>query len=106
MPCYEVRTVSVEFQAAHKDLLIKAIQALGWTYAVSGARVLVRPQGGYEMTVDLSAGVVVAQDQQQFRVNELKRAYSVQAIKQTAKLNGWLIETENVTKGAFVREML
>jgi hypothetical protein len=103
MPCYTVQTVSVAFKVAHIDLLEKAAKSLGYNYAKIG-NVVTLSSPGAVVKVDLTRGVAVAQDQQ--LVNELKRAYSQQAIKLAAKLGGWQVKNLSSTNGQLVRGCL
>jgi hypothetical protein len=103
MPCYQVQTVSVAFKVAHVDLLEKAAKQLGYGYAKIGNSVTLSSPGA-ALKVDLGAGRCIAQDQQ--LVNELKRAYSQQAIKLAAKLGGWQVKNLSSSKGQLVRGRL
>ena len=105
MPCYEVKTVSVEFKVAHRDLLDKALDALGWTRDWNVAKTFCRLQNGIE--IDLRIGKASMQASQQASLNMLKRAYSQQAVKLAAKLNGWqLSPAKNKLKGQLVKGAL
>ena len=54
MPCYEVRTVSVEFKAKNEALLHKAIKELGWTeYQLGNNRLRVTNKNYDSFTIDL-----------------------------------------------------
>jgi len=114
MPCYQVQTVSVEFKIAHRDLLDKALDALardtigseamGWVRDWNIAGTFCRLQNGIEL--DLRIGKASMQASQQGQLNELKRAYSQQAIKLAAKLNGWQLKSKNNLNGQLVRGVL
>lgn len=106
MPCYEVRTMSVEFKAAHVDLLKQAVTALGWTwnYYEASQTVTVTPNNSYQSFVlDLRAGTAVIRPDQQARLNELKRAYSMTALKRVAQLNRWTVAKTKANKGALIK---
>jgi len=89
MPCYEVRTVSVEFRAENRKLLDAAIESLGGQMSIvqeSGDRLIL----GYgAITLDLAAGRAEVRGGYQDRLNELKRAYSREAVKAAAKKCQW-----------------
>ena len=115
MPCYEIKTVSVEFKVAHRDLLVKALDALardsvgseamGWRQDWNGAKTFCRLANGIEL--DLRIGKASMQASQQANLNALKRTYSQQCVKLAAKLNGWqLSPTKNELKGQLVRGAL
>ena len=106
MPCWEVRTVNVEFKAAHADLLDKAIKALGWKSQKLDANNLWVFSGWGAMTLNLATGKSTIREDQQAKLNELKRAYSAQAIKLAAKLNGWQVKTAGANKGLLTKGVL
>ena len=108
MPCYQVQSVSVVFKVAHRDLLEKALRVLGWNSVESAgdsARLTIGPYGS-SIVLDLRNGAASFREDQQNLFNELKRAYSRQAINFAAKLGGWQIKNKSATKGQLVRGCL
>lgn len=104
MPCYTVQTMSVEFKAEHLDLLGKAITALGWKVsATSNNWWSVQPTGATPFTIDFKAQKAVIVSSQQAKLNELKRAYSMEALKRVAVKNRWQISKTKATKGQLIR---
>ena len=98
MPCYEVRTMSVEFHAEHRDVLLQALKNLGWNYTVlSSGKVLSKG-----MELDLAAGKAELPENCQGQLNMLKRAYSAAALDKVAKLNMWM-RKGNARKGSLVK---
>jgi hypothetical protein len=90
MPCYEVRTVSVEFRAENRALLDAAIRSLSGGLAVVEQSYDGRLNLGYgAIKLDLDAGRAEVRDGYQGHLNELKRAYSREAIKAAAKRCQW-----------------
>lgn len=87
MPCYEIRTVTVEFKAEHKDILIKAIENLGWGYREMSYGISTNG-----MTIDLEAQKVSVREYGYDSVNQLKRAYSTAVIEEVAKKKKWAIQ--------------
>jgi len=93
MPCYEVRTYSVEFKAANRAIFDAAIGVLKWKpdWEVSDRLSF----DGGKIVIDLNKGTATVQDDAagtvQGRLNELKRAYSRQSIVSAAKKRGWQI---------------
>ena len=88
MPCYEVNLISVEFKAANEDLLKKAAESLGYTFEKmlrSGTIIL----HGYRSIEAITIANGQAIGQSQDAINALKRAYSLETIKQAAKVKGW-----------------
>ncbi len=100
MPCYTVNEVSVAFQVGYVDLLQKAATSLGYSWNRVG-NVVTLSSIGSVVKVDLAAGRALAVDQG--LVNELKRAYSQQAIKLAAKLGGWAMQSKTATRGLLLK---
>jgi hypothetical protein len=96
--------MSVEFHAEHADLLEKAINGLGWSTIRRGNLWTTGPVGR-SMLIDLDEGLATIQPEQQSMLNELKRAYSAQAIKMVAAKNRWTASFTNVakTRGQFIK---
>ena len=97
MPCYEVRTMSVEFKAQHKSLLMMALKNLGWNWREENGKLNV----SYDIVIDLSnqQAEVPEGRRSQSKLNELKRAYSSAAISKVAKVNLWQRKADNDQKG-------
>ncbi|MFH0901556.1 MAG: hypothetical protein V2A73_13090 [Pseudomonadota bacterium] len=89
MPCWEVRTMSVEFKAKHHKLLKQAIEALGWTYESTAEGLKVKGSSWGTFTVDLASQKAEINSSQQSMLNRLKQQYSKEVLKQAAKLRGW-----------------
>ena len=108
MPCWEVRTVSVEFYAKNRALLEKSLQELGWRVKENSAQAIVAfPKDSYnQITLDLMTGQASFVKGDQGNLNALKRAYSQQAIKLAAKLNGWQVRSLINTKGQLLKGSL
>lgn len=91
MPCYEVRTVSVEFKADNRQLLDAAIKAIGLeAYWHTKDRVDIGL--GNNIRLDLESGKALIQDGYQGKLNELKRAYSKECVKAAAKKASWNVK--------------
>jgi len=96
MPCYEVRTYSVEFKAGNRAIFDAAVKALGWTPQNVSADV-VSFEGGL-IRIDLASGQatvmeIPGQTTYQEKLNALKRSYSRQAINAAGKRMGWQVGT-------------
>jgi hypothetical protein len=89
MPCYETRTLSVEFHARHRKILEAALDSLGWQWAGRGPEIYIE---GDSIVLDLDFGRARVLDGQQPRLNTLKRAYSKQALRKAARLQGWQVK--------------
>jgi len=105
MPCWEVRTTSVEFHAKHRKLLEQAVNALGWERVNSASNtsadvlVIRRPGDWDPFTIDLANGRATINEWQQPALNQLKQQYSLQALKRAAKLKGWQVKSKTQLKG-------
>ena len=76
MPCWEVRTISVEFQAKHRDLLDQAISVVGLRVRELGRNRIGLNNG---ITLDLDKNTAEFQyASQQSDLNRLKQEYSRQ----------------------------
>lgn len=98
MPCYEVRTYSVEFKAGNRAIFDAAVKALGWTPQNVSADVVSFERGN--IRIDLASGKATVteivgrgQTSYQSKLNELKRSYSRQAINAAGKRMGWQVGT-------------
>ena len=92
MPCYEVRTVSVEFKAENRKLLADAIRATGMEVTGSTDKVITLGYGAIEL--NLATGKAEIREGQQGHLNQLKRAYSAEAIKAAAKKCQWGVKRQ------------
>ena len=99
MPCWEVRTMSVRFQAKHRKLLEQAIEALGWSWESIAGGVRVRVSLWDAFPIDLVAQKADITQDQQSMLNQLKQQYSKQALMRAAKLRGWQFKQQGQTKG-------
>jgi len=99
MPCWEVRTMSVEFKAKHKGLLQNALRALGLNYELIGDVFDVVGLG----KIDLKKGAAEIDQSGQKKLNQLKQQYSKECLRRAAKLQGWQLKTKGQTKGVLRR---
>lgn len=105
MPCYEVRLVSVEFHAEHRDLLDKAIKALDMkVWEQTSARICFTNG----ITLDLADGRAQVPEGLQGELNKLKQQYSREAVKQKTAKFGWNFQWNNQakTKGTLAKTYL
>lgn len=95
MPCYEVRTVSIEFKVGNIDLLKKALEKAGCTYLGNSEEFLnLRTRGGNLVKVDFKNATISSQQLDAKGLsscsNQLKRAYSECVIDELAKKQKWI----------------
>ena len=96
MPCWEVNLMTVEFKARHWPLLEKALQSLKMGFCYDEVRGVV--QVGRSIRIDLNKQQVTADAREFYRVNELKRAYSLAAVNAAAKKNRWAVRKQAQNK--------
>ena len=89
MPCYEVRTMSVEFKAENRQLLNQAIKAMN-VLAMDDNEGL-RLWGG-AVVLNLKAGTATVREGYQDQLNALKRQYSKECVKAAAKKMQWAVK--------------
>lgn len=78
MPCYQQRTMSIDLGKLDPVLLGEAMDDLGYNK--------------YFYTYDAAAGRISLEGSAaDLSIDEIKRAYSAQVVKQTAKRFGWKI---------------
>lgn len=103
MPCWEVNTMSVQFSAKHLDVLKRAVDALGWQMGQFRNVVLVLTDKGQYINIDTAAGEATIITDAQSALNQLKVAYSQQALKKAAKAKGWQHNATAAQKGYLTR---
>ena len=94
MPCYEVRTVSVEFKVGNIELLKKALDAAGCeVYLTVNDRISFKRSGRYAF-INLSDSTIKSEDFDEKELsilsNTIKRAYSSQVIDEIARKQKWM----------------
>jgi hypothetical protein len=91
MPCYEVRTISVEFKAGNVRLLQLAAAALGYETELNGS--MLKIIGKYDsFSIDLAAGKASINENQQGTLNKLKQQYSKTVLQEVARKRRWLLK--------------
>jgi hypothetical protein len=93
--------MSVAFQAAHQDLLEKALKTLGWQYSATKGYVVIADRQYGQFQINLLTGQATIRSEQQTKLNELKQAYSGEAIKSLSvnPKNRWQIKSKSPLKG-------
>ena len=87
MPCWNRTTISVGIAAADQDLLMDAMKGLGYATHRNGTSIVGRQAND---TVQVFAGQIAVPAGQEYRVNQIKRAYSEKAIAKVGKRFGWV----------------
>lgn len=94
MPCYEVRTVSVEFKVGNIELLKKALAASGCeVYLIVNDRISFKRSGRHAF-INLADSTIKSEDFDEKELpilsNTIKRAYSSQVIDEIARKQKWM----------------
>ena len=86
MPCHQVRTTNLDAPAANVEVMARALAEMGLNVAVDGRTILVTNARGSGQWFD---GRLTFNGTLAFDTNALRREYSKQSIKATAKKQGW-----------------
>ncbi len=95
MPCYSVRTISVEFHAENVDLLKKALLSLGFSTRSGSNSLNVYDKSNRVTTIDFSNSQISSKDSFYNEknltnfANQIKRAYSLEVINKVASAGKW-----------------
>jgi hypothetical protein len=93
MPCYTIRRVSVELQAANKEMLIQGLKAAGFNVReVSGyidVSIPSKERAGRTLSGRIVDGQISFQDGDAEIVNRVKQAYAGEAVRRASKQYGW-----------------
>ena len=87
MPCYEVRTVQVEFKAQSREILLKAIIDAKVYHSVIGNTVF---GSGWE--IDLEKQTATVGEGYESRLNKVRRLYSEAVVNEVARKKKWLVK--------------
>jgi len=104
MPCWEVRTMSVEFKAKHRKLLEQAIESLGWEHESVARGIRIKTSTWNSFTIDLASQKAEIQPGQQTNLNRLKQQYSKEALRRVAKLQGWRFKQQKAQLKGVLRK--
>lgn len=86
MPCYTVRTVSVELKIADLTVLERGLAAAGFAVRRTGD-VVRATRGG--VTAVIQGGQVTVTEGNEAVIPLIKQAYSAEAVRTAAKRFGW-----------------
>jgi len=101
MPCYQVRTMSVEFQAKHLDILTEALTSLDWNWRVVGHEIVI-PGRGVTLNLETQQAEIEV-GVGQGNLNRIKQAYSEKALERVARLKMWNKKSTGHNKGVLRR---
>lgn len=97
MPCYEVRMTKVDMAKMDKDVLIAGLLAAGMAIDVMGDAIYIGRhvyRGGELLVARGDDATEVA--------NGIRRAYSAEVVRQTAKRMRWDLKANPKNQNAFV----
>jgi hypothetical protein len=100
MPCYVVQTTSVEISIKNVDLFKSVLEKLGYYVFMTDDKnfLSVNKEGVNRITFNLKTQTAQVGRYQQERLNEMKRAYSLEVVKQIAKKKKWAIKMKAKNK--------
>jgi hypothetical protein len=98
MPCYTVRTIQQDLTVGDKDVLVRGLKAAGFTVSENANGIMATK--GYEAAV-IAGGRIETTEAGKHLINEVKRAYSNEAVRTAAKRYGWLLQPQ-ATTGRYV----
>lgn len=100
MPCYSVQTISVKFNAKHRDVLDAALKDAG-VKVISDVKGILTLDDG--IVLDLEQGVAEVRPYQQAALNRLKQAYTAAALKKVCGQKRWATSWQGQRKGVVLK---
>jgi hypothetical protein len=95
MPCFTKRevpvSVTVAFTAENEKILIDGLFADGFNVNTATNGLYVN-KGARRATIDLAQGTMTVLEGDQSIINEIKRAYSGEVVRQAAKRFAWTLQ--------------
>lgn len=105
MPCYEIRTVNVEFKIENIEILQKALKSLQLHPVWEGKEQKIFLIN--EDAIDLKDGQYISRsgniESATSMANQVKRAYSIQVLDELAKKQKWMKKQLGENKFQFQR---
>ncbi len=82
MPCYQIRTVSIDFNATNKSILEAALTSLGYQFYYTNNQMHIKTPNG---EIIIANGKATMNQTLQDTLNNIKQAYSKKTIEQVAR---------------------
>lgn len=102
MPCYEVRTISIEFHVSNLDLLKKALEKMNVQVVRQDENGITFNKGYDQFTISFLNSKISSPSYNEKKLtdfsNQIKRSYSEYVINEVAKKQKWLFKKINATK--------
>lgn len=95
MPCWEVNTVTLKFNAKSTDMLMSVLKELKYNPRLATNNKSIYSDIG---TFDLEAGKVETESWNSNRVNEVRKKYSEAALMLAAKKNKWVVKKKSANQ--------
>lgn len=99
MPCYTQRQITLELTAANQELLIQALESIG--FKVQQTKGSLSITKGYQ-TATIRDGQIRVDQSNQAWVGEIKQAYARTAIKVASKRFGWQVTEQKNEQDSFL----
>jgi hypothetical protein len=108
MPCHLIQKVAVKFTAKHRKLLDEAVKTLGWQLTENkwSGEIVVTTKKWNQISLNLSEEKATYRQGRDAEVNELKRAYTNEALKLGADMIGWKNQITGSNKGLLLKGSL
>ncbi|MEN3329074.1 MAG: hypothetical protein V7638_3881 [Acidobacteriota bacterium] len=99
MPCYTERAVDVKqtvaFKAENAEILVSGLVKEGFSANATKDGVISVSKDSRRAEINLTNGTMVVRESDASIVNEIKRAYSFEVVKQSASRFGWKLTATN-----------
>jgi hypothetical protein len=94
MPCYEVRTVQVEFKAGSREYLLKALEQTGIEHTWNKETNIIYGGGNYGKlwAINLDKQTATVEQGYEAELNKVRRAYSEAVVNEVARKKKWLVK--------------
>ena len=91
MPCWQVRTTTVEIDMKNIDHIERTAKTLGYKVEIRGNRVVIYD---YSTTLifNISTQKAEINMEDMVKLNHFKKAYAIEAVKEVAKKRKWLFK--------------
>jgi|SRR3990167_8690444 len=105
MPCYQIRTVSIEFKARNVSVLKKALTNLGFSFSERSYGLEVHTKNFNKISINFDSQKIstenrISQTELANISNQIKRAYSLAAINEASKKGKWFVKKINTNQYA------
>ena len=106
MPCYQIRTIAIEFKTGNVSILKKALTNLGFSFSERSYGLDVHTKSFVRVSIHrdsqkISTESRIPQTELANISNQIKRAYSLTVINDVAKKEKWFVKKLNEKQYAF-----